>query len=137
MKPESLTFAQAAALPLTSLTAWELLFDRLRVPYGDKTRNDALLIINGAGGVGSILTQIARQLTGLTVIASASRPETVAWCMQMGAHHVINHRRPLDVELKNIGIPEVRYVAGLTATEEHLYRVQSGFRSAKLQNLLQ
>lgn len=119
-KPESLSFAQAAALPLTAITAWELLFDRLGVPYGSKTQNDALLIINGAGGVGSILTQIARRLTGLTVIATASRPETVAWCKAMGAHHVINHRNPLDAELQAIGIPQVRYVAGLTASDEHL-----------------
>ncbi|MDW9670252.1 zinc-binding alcohol dehydrogenase family protein [Sinorhizobium meliloti] len=118
-KPETLSFAEAAALPLTSITAWELLFDRLRVPYGVKTQNDALLIVNGAGGVGSILTQIARRLTGLTVIATASRPETIEWCKQMGAHHVINHRNPLDEELKAIGIPEVRYVAGLTATDQH------------------
>jgi NADPH2:quinone reductase len=119
-KPESLSFVQAAALPLTSLTAWELLFDRLRVPYGSKTQDDALLIINGAGGVGSILTQMARRLTGLMVIATASRPETIAWCKAMGAHHVINHRNPLDAELQGIGVPEVRFVAGLTATDEHL-----------------
>lgn len=118
-KPQSLTSAQAAALPLTSLTAWELLFDRLRVPYGQKLSGDALLIVNGAGGVGSILTQIARRLTGLTVIATASRPETVAWCRDMGAHHVIDHRQPLDEGLKAIGIPQVRYVAGLTATDLH------------------
>jgi zinc-binding alcohol dehydrogenase family protein len=118
-KPASLSFAQAAALPLTSLTAWELLFDRLRVPYGRMASDDALLIINGAGGVGSILTQMARRLTGLTVIATASRPETIDWARQMGAHHVIDHRRPLDEELKAIGIPSVRYVAGLTATDRH------------------
>ena len=118
-KPQSLTPAQAAALPLTSLTAWELLFDRLRVPYGQKLSGDAILIVNGAGGVGSILTQIARRLTGLTVIATASRPETVAWCRDMGAHHVIDHRQPLDEGLKAIGIPQVRYVAGLTATDAH------------------
>jgi zinc-binding alcohol dehydrogenase family protein len=118
-KPASLDAAEAAALPLTALTAWELLFDRLRVPYGQKTSNDALMIVNGAGGVGSILTQIARRLTGLTVIATASRPETEAWCRAMGAHHVIDHRRPLDEGLKAIGIPEVRYVAGLTATGAH------------------
>lgn len=118
-KPQSLTSAQAAALPLTSLTAWELLFDRLRVPYGQKLSGDAILIVNGAGGVGSILTQIARRLTGLTVIATASRPETVAWCRDMGAHHVIDHRQPLDEGLKAIGIPQVRYVAGLTATDLH------------------
>lgn len=118
-KPQCLTPAQAAALPLTSLTAWELLFDRLRVPYGQKLSGDAILIVNGAGGVGSILTQIARRLTGLTVIATASRPETVAWCRDMGAHHVIDHRQPLDEGLKAIGIPQVRYVAGLTATDLH------------------
>jgi zinc-binding alcohol dehydrogenase family protein len=118
-KPQSLSFAEAAALPLTSLTAWELLFDRLRVPYGQMTAGDALLVINGAGGVGSILTQMARRLTGLTVIATASRPETIAWSRDMGAHHVIDHRKPLDEELKAIGIPQVRYVAGLTATDQH------------------
>lgn len=118
-KPESLSFAEAAALPLTALTAWELLFDRLGVPYGRKTSDDAILIVNGAGGVGSILTQIARRLTGLTVIATASRPETADWVRRMGAHHVIDHRQPLDQGLKAIGIPQVRYVAGLTATGEH------------------
>lgn len=118
-KPESLSFAEAAALPLTALTAWELLFDRLGVPYGRKTSDDAILIVNGAGGVGSILTQVARRLTGLTVIATASRPETAEWVRRMGAHHVIDHRQPLDQGLKAIGIPQVRYVAGLTATGEH------------------
>jgi zinc-binding alcohol dehydrogenase family protein len=118
-KPRSLSFAEAAALPLTSITAWELLFDRLGVPHGRMTGGDAILIINGAGGVGSILTQIARRLTGLTVIATASRPETIAWARAMGAHHVIDHRQPLDQGLKAIGIPQVRYVAGLTATDQH------------------
>lgn len=118
-KPASLSFAEAAALPLTALTAWELLFDRLRVPYGTKVCDDAILIVNGAGGVGSILTQIARRLTGLTVIATASRPETRDWCLSMGAHHVIDHREPLDRGLKAIGIPQVRYVASLTATDRH------------------
>lgn len=119
-KPASLSFAQATALPLTAITAWELLFDRLGVPYGVKTQEGALLVINGAGGVGSILIQLARRLTGLTVIATASRPETVAWAKEMGAHHVIDHRRPLDEGLQAIGIPEVGYVASLTGTEGHL-----------------
>lgn len=119
-KPASLSFTQAAALPLTSITAWELLFDRLGVPYGSKTQEGAILIVNGAGGVGSILTQIVRRLTGLTVIATASRPETVAWCHEMGAHHVVNHHNPLDEELSKIGIPAVRYVAALNATDQHL-----------------
>ncbi|MGI4985676.1 MAG: zinc-binding alcohol dehydrogenase family protein [Janthinobacterium lividum] len=125
-KPASLDFAAAAALPLTALTAWELLFDRLGVKAGAEAgAGDALLIINGAGGVGSILTQIARQLTGLTVIATASRPETVAWCKEMGAHHVIDHRQPLEAGLKAIGIPEVRYVASLTATDAHLASINA------------
>jgi zinc-binding alcohol dehydrogenase family protein len=119
-KPKSLSFAQAAALPLTSVTAWELLFDRLGVVFGSKERTGALLIINGAGGVGSILTQIARRLTGLTVIATASRTETVDWCRKMGAHHVVDHRKPLDEELKAIGLGEVEYVASLTKTDHHL-----------------
>jgi zinc-binding alcohol dehydrogenase family protein len=118
-KPRSLDAAHAAALPLTSITAWELLFDRLKVPYGPQFSDDAILIINGAGGVGSILTQLARRLTGLTVIATASRPETISWCREMGAHHVIDHRQPLDAGLNSIGIPQVRYVAGLTATDRH------------------
>ncbi|RAI42508.1 zinc-binding alcohol dehydrogenase family protein [Rhodoplanes roseus] len=119
-KPATLGFADAAALPLTSITAWELLFDRLAVPYGRKTEAGALLVINGAGGVGSILIQLARRLTGLTVVATASRPETIAWCTALGAHHVIDHRQPLDQGLAAIGIPEVKYVAGLSGTEGHL-----------------
>lgn len=119
-KPKSLDWAEAAALPLTSLTAWELLFERLRVPYGSKLQRGNLLVINGAGGVGSILLQLARRLTGLTVIATASRPETIAWCQKMGAHHVIDHHKPLDLELARLGIPEVEYVAGLTASDQHL-----------------
>ena len=116
---------QAAALPLTSITAWELLFDRLAVPYGVKSHTGALLIVNGAGGVGSMLTQLARRLTGLTVIATASRPETVAWCGEMGAHHVVNHHRPFLDELSKLGIPHVDYVAGLTATDKHLADIES------------
>jgi zinc-binding alcohol dehydrogenase family protein len=118
-KPYSLTFAQAAALPLTSITAWELLFDRMGLAPSE-AQAGTLLVINGAGGVGSILTQIARRLTGLTVVATASRPETIEWCEEMGAHDVINHRRPLDEELMAIGLPHVEYVASLTATDEHL-----------------
>ncbi|HVJ54252.1 MAG TPA: zinc-binding alcohol dehydrogenase family protein [Aliidongia sp.] len=118
-KPATLSFAQAAALPLTTITAWELLFDRLGVARG-ATSEDAILIVNGAGGVGSILTQLARKLTGLTVIATASRPETIAWCGEMGAHHVVDHRRPLNEGLAEAGFKQVRYIAGLTATERHL-----------------
>jgi zinc-binding alcohol dehydrogenase family protein len=124
-KPKTLSFTQAAALPLTSITAWELLFDRLAIPYGVKSAGGALLIINGAGGVGSTLTQIARRLTGLTIIATASRPETIAWCVEMGAHHVIDHHRPLAEGLIKAGITEVGYVAGLTATDKHLAGIEA------------
>ena len=124
-KPRTLSFAEAAALPLTSITAWELLFDRLGVPYGVKTQHGTLLIINGAGGVGSILTQIARRLTGLTVVATASRPETIAWCKKMGAHHVIDHHRPFRDQLRGLGIAQVEYVAGLTATGRHLPAIEA------------
>jgi zinc-binding alcohol dehydrogenase family protein len=124
-KPNTLSFSQAAALPLTSITAWELLFDRLAVPYGVKTQGGTLLIINGAGGVGSMLTQLARRLTGLTVVATASRPETVAWCREMGAHHVIDHHQPFVAALNKLGIPQVEYVAGLTATDKHLPDIEA------------
>ncbi|MBL6079844.1 zinc-binding alcohol dehydrogenase family protein [Belnapia sp. T18] len=117
-KPRSLGFAEAAALPLTAITAWELLFDRLGISR-DGGEGQSLLIVNGAGGVGSILTQIARRLTRLTVIATASRPETADWCRAMGAHHVIDHRRPLDEGLAAIGLPAVSHIASLTATDRH------------------
>jgi len=114
--PASLSFAQAAALPLTAITAWEVLFDRLEVT--DKTQG-ALLIVGAAGGVGSIMTQLARQLTSLTVIGTASRPETQAWVRELGAHHVIDHTRPLTAELQRIGVPSVSHVASLTQTDQH------------------
>jgi NADPH:quinone reductase len=78
-----------------------------------------LLIIGGAGGVGSILIQLARKLTGLTVIATASRPETQQWCLDLGAHHVIDHRKPFAEQLRAIHSPEVEYVASLAATSAH------------------
>ncbi len=118
-KPKSLSFAQAAALPLTSITAWELLFDRFGVVPGKTAAGPALLVIGGAGGVGSIMIQIARRLTGLTVIATASRPETKAWCTRLGAHHVIDHSKPLADELKAIGHPAVALIASLTGTAQH------------------
>ncbi|HTH99070.1 MAG TPA: zinc-binding alcohol dehydrogenase family protein [Stellaceae bacterium] len=119
-KPASLSFTQAAALPLTSITAWELLFDRLGVAYGTKAQNGTLLVINGAGGVGSILIQLACRLTGLRVVATASRPETIGWVKEMGAHEVIDHHQPLDEALKAIGIETVEYVAALSGTDQHL-----------------
>ncbi len=116
-KPESLDFAEAAGFPLTSITAWELLFDSMQLQEGGG-RGDTLLVIGGAGGVGSILIQLARKLTGLTVVATASRPETVAWVQKMGANHVINHRESLTDQLKKLGL-EPRYVAALTGTAGH------------------
>lgn len=117
--PTSLDFAQAAALPLTSITAWEMLFDRLRLKADTTPTNERLLIIGASGGVGSIMTQLARRLTGATVIGTASRPETEAWVRELGAHHVINHTRPLAEELKRIGIDQVTHVVSLTKTDQH------------------
>ncbi|OUI97524.1 Zn-dependent oxidoreductase, partial [Acetobacter orientalis] len=88
-KPRSLNWAEAAALPLTALTAWEMLFDRLDVRRSVPGTAPALLIIGGAGGVGSMAIQLARALTGLTIIATASRPETQEWVTSLGAHYVV------------------------------------------------
>lgn len=116
-KPSSLGFAEAAGFPLTSITAWELLFESLGVQEG-AGKGETLLVIGGAGGVGSILIQLAKQLTGLTVVATASRPETIAWTQKMGADHVINHRASLVDQLAELKL-QPRYVASLTATEQH------------------
>lgn len=118
-KPESLTHLEAAALPLTSITAWELLFDRLGVAPGKGHAGQSLLIVGAAGGVGSILTQLARRLTGLTVIGTASRGETVEWVRGRGAHAVIDHSRPLAEELRKAGYDSVTHVAALTRSEQH------------------
>ncbi len=117
-KPKSLSDAEAAALPLTAITAWELLFDRLGVKRGEGPAG-ALLIIGAAGGVGSMLIQLARRLTGLTVIATASRPESRAWCLELGAHHVIDHTKSFAAELAAQGFAFVDYVASLNATDRH------------------
>lgn len=117
-KPGSLSFAEAAALPLTSLTAWELLFDRLGVEQG-RRENRSLLIIGGAGGVGSILIQLARKLTGLTVLATASRPESIEWCLNLGAHHVVDHSQPIKEQIEKLKVPPVALIASLTATGTH------------------
>lgn len=118
-KPQSLSFAEAAALPLTSITAWELLFERLAIAPGKSHTDQSLLVIGAAGGVGSILIQLARRLTGLTVIGTASRPETADWVRSLGAHHVIDHSHPLSAELKKTGLTQVTHVASLTHTGQH------------------
>ena len=119
-KPTTLSFAEAAALPLTALTAWELMFERIgvrRLPAQDER---TLLVVGGAGGVGSIAIQLARRLTGLTVIATASREETRNWCLEMGAHHVIDHSRPLTPQVQALGLGPVDIVLGLNASAHHL-----------------
>ncbi len=118
-KPKTLSFAQAAALPLTSITAWELLFDRLGVAPGKRVDPRTLLIVGGAGGVGSILIQLARRLTGLTVVATASRPESTKWCLDLGAHHVIDHSKPMKDQITALEVPPVALIAALTNTEQH------------------
>ena len=119
-KPKSLSFAQAAALPLTSITAWELLFDRLGVWPGKNFDPRALLIVGGAGGVGSILIQLARRLTALTVIATASREASQAWCRDLGAHGVIDHAKPMKEQIAALKLPDVALIASLTNTEQHV-----------------
>lgn len=117
-KPSSLGFTEAAGIPLTSITAWEILFDSFGLKEGGGA-GEALLVIGGAGGVGSILIQLAKKLTGLEVIATASRSDTEEWVRKMGADHVVNHRNPLDEEMKVLGISP-RFVAALTNTDEHI-----------------
>ena len=119
-KPKSISFAQAAALPLTALTAWELLFDRLQAKSGTAREPRSLLVVGGAGGVGSILLQLARQMTDFTVIATASRPESREWCLLMGAHHVIDHRLPLEDQIANLHIPPVTHVTSLVDTRPYM-----------------
>jgi zinc-binding alcohol dehydrogenase family protein len=119
-KPTNLDFAQAAALPLTAITAWELLFERLEVSRdAGATAGKSLLVIGAAGGVGSIMVQLARQLTGLTIIGTASRAETGEWIKELGAHHVIDHSKPLNEEIARLGLPPVTYVASLNQTDHH------------------
>ena len=119
-KPCSLDFAGAAALPLTTITAWEMLFDRLKI---GRDAGGSLLIVGGAGGVGSIAIQLARQLTGMTIIATASREETKAWCQRMGAHHVIDHGQPLASQVTALARGGVNFVLALTRTEDHFEEI--------------
>lgn len=116
--PESLSDAEAAALPLTAITAWELLFDRLGVTENGGA-GQSLLIVGAAGGVGSMLVQLARQLTRLKVIATAARPESVEWVKSLGAQYVIDHSQPLLPQLEDQGLGPVTMVASLTHTAEH------------------
>ncbi|ULU25335.1 zinc-binding alcohol dehydrogenase family protein [Dyella terrae] len=118
-KPSTLDFAQAAALPLTTITAWEMLFDRLGVPRGSTPRSGVILVVGGAGGVGSMAIQLIRRLTNFTVVATASRPDTQTWATDMGAHHVVNHHGDLVAAVKAVAPQGVDYVLSLTHTEQH------------------
>ncbi len=119
-KPETLDFAAAAALPLTAITAWETLFDRLKVNDPVPGAKNAIVIIGGAGGVGSIAIQLARALTKLTVIATASRPETQKWVMNLGAHHALDHSKPLAPQIDQLALGAPAFVFSTTNTSDHL-----------------
>ncbi|MEZ2331558.1 zinc-binding alcohol dehydrogenase family protein [Mesorhizobium sp. RCC_202] len=119
-KPATLDWAEAAALPLTAITAWEALFDRLDVKKAVAGVAPAILIVGGAGGVGSIAVQFARQLTDMTVVATASRPETREWVKALGAHHVIDHSKPLAAEFAALGIGAPAFVFSTTQTDKHV-----------------
>ncbi|NZD59832.1 zinc-binding alcohol dehydrogenase family protein [Rhizobium sp. WYCCWR 11290] len=119
-KPKSLDFAAAAALPLTSITAYEALFDRLKVQDAVSGGARSILIIGGAGGVGSIAIQIARALTDLTVIATASRPETQDWVKELGAHHVVDHSKPIAPQVAALGIGAPGFIFSTTNTDSHI-----------------
>lgn len=116
-KPKSLSFSEAAALPLTTLTAWELLFDRMEVKKEDA--NKSILVIGAAGGVGSILVQLVKKLTKLKIIGTASREETTNWLKDFGVDAVINHRNKLSEELEKQNLPQPDYVVSLNGTEQH------------------
>jgi NADPH2:quinone reductase len=119
-KPTSVSDAEAAALPLTAITAWEMLFDRLDVKRPTPEGSDSILVIGGAGGVGSITIQLLRALTELKVIATASRPETQDWVRECGAHYVIDHRQPLAAQVEALGIGAPGFVFSTTQTDQHL-----------------
>lgn len=117
-KPRTLTFAEAAAMPLTTITAWEALFDRLHIDRHGAHHGQSLFIIGGAGGVGSIAIQLGR-MAGLVVIATASRPETQEWVTSMGAHHVVNHRDHLPTQLSSLNFAAVHYIANFNNTDTY------------------
>ena len=119
-KPASLSDAEAAALPLTSLTAWELLFEHLEVGKDEDSSPATLLITGASGGVGSIMIQLAKLLTNATVIATASRPQTQAWVKTLGADYVVDHSQDLVSQIRQAGFEHVTHVASLTHTQDYL-----------------
>jgi len=122
-KPNSLNNAEAAALPLTSITAWEMLFEHLEIqqqePGSRGESDEVLLVVGAAGGVGSILLQLAKAITGATVIATASRESSQAWVRKLGADHVVDHTRPLQPQIDALGIGALTHVASLTHTDSY------------------
>ena len=122
-KPKSLSDTEAAALPLTAITAWEMLFEHMDIkqqPLGSKEKSDeVILVIGAAGGVGSIFIQIAKAITGATIIATASRESSQAWVKKLGADHVIDHSKPLGPQIEALGIGPVTHVASLTNTDSY------------------
>ncbi|ARM16179.1 MULTISPECIES: zinc-binding alcohol dehydrogenase family protein [Rhizobium] len=122
-KPKTLSNVEAAALPLTAITAWEMLFDRLDIRKPVPGAANAIVIIGGAGGVGSIAIQLVRALTNVTVIATASRPETQEWAKSLGARHVIDHSKPLAEQVAALGIGAPAFVFSTTETHRHLKEI--------------
>ena len=122
-KPNSLSDAEAAALPLTAITAWEMLFEHLSIkqqsPHANEKSDEVILVIGAAGGVGSILIQIAKAITGATIIATASRESSQAWVKKLGADHVIDHTQPLQPQIEDLAIGQVTHVASLNSTESY------------------
>jgi NADPH2:quinone reductase len=124
-KPRSLSWEEAAAMPLTTLTAWEVMFDRMAIP---RAGAGSVLIIGGAGGVGSIAIQIARQIAGLRVLATASRGESADWCRSLGADEIVDHHQPFAEQFKRLGEPEVDYILCLNSTEKHIQNMADVIR---------
>ena len=120
LKPQSLSDAEAAALPLTAITAWEMLFDRFNV---DLDQSDNILVIGGAGGVGSIAIQLLKAKTNLKVIATASREETKAWVKSLGADYVIDHTQDLNMQIKALGLDAPIYIFSTNQTETYLHQI--------------
>ena len=116
-KPANLSFAEAAALPLTTITAWELMFDRMGISKTGEHAGRSVLILGGAGGVGSIAIQLAKKLAQLKVIATASRPESIAWAKGLGADATVDHTKPLPEQMAALGTPEVDYLLCFTNTD--------------------
>lgn len=122
-KPKSLSDTEAAALPLTTITAWEMLFEHLSIqqqsPDSTEKSDEVILVVGAAGGVGSILLQLAKAITGATLIATASRESSQAWVKKLGADHVVDHTKPLQPQIEALGIGQVSHVASLNSTDSY------------------